>query len=77
MIDSKKVRPCTNPYVDGTLDDGRLVEFKLNFFDILLTSLRFLINIIRNHSALQDRVVSRQIKSELPANKKSFFKLFF
>ena len=48
-----------------------------NFFDILLTSLRFLINIIRNHSALQDRVVSRQIKSELPANKKSFFKLFF
>lgn len=39
MIDFKKVRPCTNPYVDGTLDDGRLVEFKLkipNSMDILM-----------------------------------------
>ena len=39
MIDFKKVRPCTNPYVDGTLDDGRLVEFKLkipNSMDVLM-----------------------------------------
>ena len=39
MIDFKKVRPCTNPYVDGTLEAGRLVEFKLqipNSMDILM-----------------------------------------
>ena len=30
MIDLKQVRPCQNRYVDGELDDGRLVEFKIN-----------------------------------------------
>lgn len=30
MINLDKVRPCTNKYVDGQLDDGRLVEFKVN-----------------------------------------------
>lgn len=29
MIDLKKVRPCANNYVDGVLDDGKLVEFKV------------------------------------------------
>ena len=29
MIDINKVRPCANHYVDGMLDDGRLVEFKV------------------------------------------------
>lgn len=29
MIDLKQVRPCHNRYVDGVLDDGRLVEFKI------------------------------------------------
>lgn len=28
MIDLKKIRPCKNGYVDGELEDGRLVEFK-------------------------------------------------
>ncbi len=30
MIDLRQVRPCQNGYVDGELDDGRLVEFKTN-----------------------------------------------
>lgn len=30
MIDLKQVRPCQNRYVDGELDDGRLVEFMIN-----------------------------------------------
>ena len=29
MIDLRKVRPCASYYVDGVLDDGRLVEFKV------------------------------------------------
>lgn len=29
MIDLKKVQPCANNYVDGVLDDGKLVEFKV------------------------------------------------
>lgn len=29
MIDLKKVRLCANHYVDGVLDDGKLVEFKV------------------------------------------------
>lgn len=28
MIDLKNIRPCPNAYVDGVLEDGRLVEFK-------------------------------------------------
>lgn len=39
MIDLKKVRPCKNRYVDGELEDGRLVEFKTNIphkFDNLI-----------------------------------------
>lgn len=30
MIDLNKVRSCANKYVDGQLDDGRLVEFKVS-----------------------------------------------
>ena len=30
MIDLKKVRPCASHYVDGVLDDGRFVEFKVH-----------------------------------------------
>lgn len=30
MIDLKKIRHCKNGYVDGELEDGRLVEFKIN-----------------------------------------------
>ena len=29
MLDLRKVRPCASYYVDGVLDDGRLVEFKV------------------------------------------------
>ena len=29
MIDLKKIRLCKNGYVDGELEDGRLVEFKI------------------------------------------------
>ena len=39
MIDIKKIRPCKNGYVDGELEDGRLVEFKTNIprkFDNLI-----------------------------------------
>lgn len=39
MIDLKQVRPSQNKYVDGELEDGRLVEFKLKFpliFDKLI-----------------------------------------
>lgn len=39
MIDIKKVRPCKNRYVDGELEDGRLVMFKTNIprqFDDLI-----------------------------------------
>lgn len=28
MIDFNRIRPCPNKYVDGQLEDGRLVEFK-------------------------------------------------
>ena len=30
MIDFNRIRPCPNKYVDGQLEDGRLVEFKTN-----------------------------------------------
>lgn len=30
MIDFKRIRPCQNSYVDGELEDGRLIEFKAN-----------------------------------------------
>ena len=39
MIDLKKVHPCQDGYVDGKLEDGRLVEFKTNIprnFDNLI-----------------------------------------
>lgn len=39
MINLKKIYPCPNRYVDGILEDGRLVEFKTNIphnFDALI-----------------------------------------
>lgn len=35
MIDLKKVRPCADHCVDGVLDDGKLVEFKVKIPNIM------------------------------------------
>ena len=52
MIDLTKVQLCANTYVDGVLDDGRFVEFKVKIPNNLDKLVRLIIAIANSNGGL-------------------------
>ena len=52
MIDLTKVQLCANPYVDGVLDDGRFVEFKVKIPNNLDKLVRLIVAMANSNGGL-------------------------